>query len=198
MVDLDQDGEEAGGYDPEELQAASERAFVAGDERPSSGLLSFYDRLRARIVRAVERRGGRLGASTTKALLLVPDVFVLLVRLLLDREVPGSARALVGGALAYFILPVDLMPEAVLGVGGYLDDLVLATAVLAHTFSGELEPYARKHWSGPEELRVVLADITGAAQGLLGTNLYGRLQKVLARRGVELEADEDDGAAADA
>ena len=186
---------EAEGWpDDEELQEASESAFAAGDELPSSGLLSFYDRLRARIVRAVERRGGRIGAATAKALLLVPDVFVLLVRLLLDREVPSSARALVGGALAYFILPVDLMPEAVLGAGGYLDDLVLATAVLAHTFSGELEPYARKHWSGPEELRVVLADITGAAQGLLGGNLYGRLRKVLAKRGVEIEEPGDETA----
>jgi Protein of unknown function (DUF1232) len=26
----------------------------------------------------------------------------------LDRDVPGSARALIGGTLAYFILPIDL------------------------------------------------------------------------------------------
>jgi uncharacterized membrane protein YkvA (DUF1232 family) len=178
----------------DELEAASEAALAAtGSDLPSSGLLSFYDRLRARIVRAVERRGGRLGARAVKALLLVPDVFILLVRLLLDPEVPGSARALVGGALAYFILPVDLLPEAFVGAGGYLDDLVIATAVLAHSFSGELEPYARRHWSGPDELRVVLADIAGAAHGLLGANLYGRLEKVLARRGVELEEGPGDG-----
>jgi uncharacterized membrane protein YkvA (DUF1232 family) len=172
----------------DELEANSETAFTGPP--PSSGLLSFYDRLRARIVRMVERRGGRLGGSAAKALLLVPDVFILLVRIVLDPEVPGSARALVGGALAYFILPIDLMPEAVLGPAGYVDDLVLATAVLAHTFSGELEPFARKHWSGPEDLRVVLADVAGAAQGLLGVNLYGRLQKVLALRGVEIEESE--------
>lgn len=190
-------------WDDDELEAASEAALAttgdAASEVPSSGLLSFYDRLRARIVRAVERRGGRLGAKAVKALLLVPDVFILLARLLLDPEVPGSARALVGGALAYFVLPVDLLPEAFVGAGGYLDDLVIAAAVLARTFSGDLEPYARRHWSGPDELRVVLADIAGAARGLLGANLYGRLQKVLARRGVELEGEpaaaggEDDG-----
>src|SRR3954462_14713527 len=32
--------------------------------------------------------------------------------LALDKEVPGSARAMIGGALAYFILPIDLLPEA--------------------------------------------------------------------------------------
>ncbi len=153
---------------------------------PSTGLLSFYDRLRARIVAAVEKRGSRLGAGTVRALLLVPDVFVLLVRIALDPAVPGPARALVGGALAYFVLPLDLLPEAALGGLGYLEDLVLATTVLAHAFGGELEPYARKHWSGPEDVRKVIADVTGAGHYLLGANLYGRLTRALARRGVEV------------
>jgi uncharacterized membrane protein YkvA (DUF1232 family) len=157
---------------------------------PSTGLLSFYDRLRARVVAAIEKRGGRLGAGAVKALLLVPDIFVLLVRIALDPEVPASARALVGGALAYFVLPLDLLPEAALGGAGYLEDLVIATLVLARAFGGELEPWARKHWSGTEDLRQVIADVTATAQHLLGTNLYGRLTKVLARRGVEVEGED--------
>jgi len=164
-----------------------EAAFVEGGDYPSSGLLSFYDRLRDRIVDAVEERGGKLGPAVVKTLLLAPDVFILMVRLTLDREVPASARAMIGGALAYFILPVDLLPEAVMGAGGYLDDLVLASAVLAQTFSGELEPYARKHWSGREDLRQVLADVADAAQGLLGHDMYARVRKLLGKRGIEVE-----------
>ena len=167
-------------------EAASEEAFL-GDETPGSGLLSFYDRLRDRVVDAVEQRGGKFGPAVVKALLLVPDVFILMVRLTLDREVPASARAMIGGALAYFILPVDLLPEAVMGVGGYLDDLVLASAVLAQTFSGDLEPYARKHWSGREDLRQVLADVADAGQGLLGHDMYARVRKLLGKRGIQVE-----------
>ncbi|MEM7052714.1 MAG: DUF1232 domain-containing protein [Acidobacteriota bacterium] len=174
--------------DDDRLESNAEDALDQSEAMPSRGLLSFYDRLRQRIVRTVERRGGRLGKSTVNALLLVPDVFMLLARLALDPEVPSSARALVGGALAYFVLPFDLMPEGLMGGAGYLDDLVLAMAVLAQTFDGELAPYARKHWSGSRELREVIADITGAAHGLLGENLYSRLQKLLSRRGIELES----------
>lgn len=177
---------EASGLDEGALEAASEEALYGEGELPTTGLLSFYDRLRERVVQAVERKGGKLGAGTVKLLLLVPDVFMLLVRLALDKEVPASTRALLGGALAYFVLPLDLMPEALLGVGGYVDDLVLATAVLAHAFSGDLEPHARKHWSGPEDLRIVLQDVTSVSRSLLGENLYERLRRVLARRGVEL------------
>lgn len=175
------------GAGADEREATSEEAFLTEGEQPSTRLLSFYDRLRDRVVDAVEERGGKLGPAVVKALLLVPDVFILMVRLTLDREVPGSARAMIGGALAYFILPIDLLPEAVIGAGGYLDDLVLASAVLAQTFSGELEPYARKHWSGREDLRKVLADVAEAAQGLLGHDLYARVKKLLGKRGIRVQ-----------
>src|SRR5690606_27033146 len=157
-----------------------------GNDLPSSGLLSFYDRLRERIVSKIEGRGHRFAEGTVRALLLVPDVFMLLVRLSLDKQVPAQARMLIGGALAYFVLPMDLLPEALVGVGGYVDDLVLATAVLAQAFGGGLEPYARKHWSGSEDLRVVLGDVSYAAENLLGAKLHGRLKGLMEKRGIKL------------
>lgn len=176
----------------EELERRAEEALdsvestVGGAALPSSGLLSFYDRLRRRMVGVAEERGGRFAEGTVRALLLVPDVFILLVRLALDKEVPAQARMLIGGALAYFVLPMDLLPEGIVGIGGYVDDLVLATAVLSQAFSGELEPYARKHWSGSEDLRVVIRDVTYTAENLLGAKLYGRLKALLAKRGIRL------------
>jgi uncharacterized membrane protein YkvA (DUF1232 family) len=160
----------------------------AGRGLPSKGLLSFYDRLRERILRTVEKRGGRLSDGAVRTLLLVPDVFILLVRLALDKDVPKPARVLVGGALGYFILPFDLFPEGILGPIGYMDDLVLAAAVLSQAFGGDLEPYARKHWSGSEDLRIVLRDISETAHSLLGHDLYERLKRLLRRRGIEVES----------
>jgi uncharacterized membrane protein YkvA (DUF1232 family) len=174
-------------FDAARAEREAEAALAHGTELPSTGLLSFYDRLREKIFKVAEKRGGKLPEGALRALMLVPDVFILLVRLALDKEVPGSARALIGGAIAYFILPFDLLPEAILGPAGYLDDLVLAAAVLAQAFGGDLEPYARKHWSGSEDLRVVIRDITETAQSLLGQNLYDRLRRLLSRRGVKLE-----------
>ena len=177
-------------FDAAQAERDSEEAFERGTEVPSSGLLSFYDRLREKIIHAVEKRregrGGKLTEGAVRALLLVPDVFILLARLALDKNVPASTRALIGGALAYFVLPLDLLPEAILGGAGYMEDLVLATAVLSQAFGGDLEPYARKHWSGSEDLRVVIRDISETAQSLLGQNLYDRLRKLMGRRGISL------------
>jgi uncharacterized membrane protein YkvA (DUF1232 family) len=175
-------------FDSAQAERDSELAFENAGELPSSKrLLSFYDRLREKILHAAEKRGGKMSEGALKALLLVPDVFILLVRLTLDKNVPGSTRAMVGGALAYFILPADLLPEMILGGAGFLDDLILATAVLSQAFGGELEPYARRHWSGPEDLRVVLRDLSQTAQSLLGQNLYDRLRKLMGRRGIRLD-----------
>jgi hypothetical protein len=58
--------------------------------------------------------------------------------------------------------------------------------VLAQAFGGDLEPYARKHWSGSEDLRVVIQHVTSTARSLLGEKLYDRLRGLLSRRGIEL------------
>jgi uncharacterized membrane protein YkvA (DUF1232 family) len=181
--------EDLASFDVLAAEAESETALARGTELPdlpSGGLLSFYDTLRERVLETIERRAGKLPGDAARMLLLVPDVFILLVRLTLDKSVPRATRAMIGGALAYFILPFDLLPEAILGPLGYMDDLVLAAAVLSQAFGGELEPYARKHWSGDEDLRVVLKDVTETAHKLLGHKLYERLKRLLGRRGIEL------------
>jgi len=158
-----------------------------GDSLPSTGLLSFYDRLRTRIAGAIERRGGKLGNRAASALLLVPDVFFLLLRLSLDREVPRATRAVLASTLAYFVLPLDLLPEGVIGPVGFLDDLVLALMALSQAFGKDLDPYAEKYWNGSEPLRRVMSDILVSADSLLGNNLYERLRTRLAKQGVDVE-----------
>lgn len=169
-----------------QLEHAGEPAEF--DELPTTGLLSFYDRLRARIVAAAESRGGRLARVPTETLLLIPDLFLLLARMSLDREVPREVRVIVTGALAYFILPVDLLPEAFVGPTGFVEDMVLACAVLSQVLSEDLEPFAERHWSGSDRLRDVLAQVSGGATALLGEGLYGRLRTLLARRGIRLDS----------
>jgi uncharacterized membrane protein YkvA (DUF1232 family) len=175
---------------------ASDRALDSGPDLAPARLLSFYDRLRVRISSFLERRGGRIGRPIADALLLVPDVFMLLVRLAFDREVPGPTRTLIGGALAYFVLPFDMLPEALVGAAGMVDDVVLAAAVLTQVMSPELEERVRRYWSGRDDVRRALQDIAGTAHSLLGENLFGRMRALLARRGVVLERPPQTGARA--
>jgi uncharacterized membrane protein YkvA (DUF1232 family) len=62
--------------------------------------------------------------------LRTPAVFDFYARLFVDERLPQGARQLVNGVLAYFVAPMDVMPEELLGPFGLLDDLYLA----AHTY----------------------------------------------------------------
>lgn len=159
---------------------------AAREDLASTGLLSFYDRLRVRVTRLVARRSGRLGSGVVETLLLAPDLFILLARLSMDSRVAASKRRFLIGALAYFLTPIDLFPEGLIGPFGYLEDVILAAAVLRMSLNSRIEPLAESYWSGSQRLRVVLGDVAEAAYGLLGPELYSRLRRLLGRRGIEL------------
>lgn len=164
-----------------ELNGPLERSELA-----SSGLLSFYDRMRYRVTSFADRRTGKPGRGMVEVLLLAPDLFILLLRLVLDDRVPAAARRLILGAIVYFVTPVDLLPEIFLGPAGFLEDVVLAAAVLSVALGPDLEAIAEGYWNGSQRLRVILRDVSDVAYNVLGHNLYQRLQRLLARRGVRL------------
>lgn len=166
--------------------ASNEMELATSDDLASSGLLSFYDRLRHRVTNFARRKSGQLGQSVVEVILLAPDLFVLILRLSMDPRVPTRRRRFLFGALAYFLTPIDLLPEGLMGPAGYLEDVVLAAAVLRVSLRSDIEPLAETYWSGPQKLREVLGDISNAAYGLLGPGLYFRLQRLLDRWGIPL------------
>ena len=188
---MDNDQDTMDSQEVEGLQTLAES--IEDDDLPSSGLLSFYDRLRSSISDFVGKRSSKLGPQAVDFFLVIPDVFVLMLRLALDKSVPKESRTLIGSALAYFVLPIDLLPEAFVGPAGYTDDLFLAVAVLSQAFGKELEPYAEKYWSGSQSLRRVVGDVLEAGHGLLGTDLHGRLLDLLASKGIRLEEPNNEG-----
>ncbi len=138
----------------------------------------FYDRLRTSIQRYVERRGKAVG-KTAEFLLLVPDVFVLLWRLTTDSRVSGKNKVLLGSGIAYYILPFDLIPEAIVGPIGYLDDLVLGVYILNKVMSDTDPEIVRQHWSGSEDVLATIRKVLDAADNLVGSKLVARIKRLV-------------------
>jgi len=59
----------------------------------------------------------------------------------MDSETPTTVRATLLGALAYFILPLDFIPDIILGVG-FTDDAAILAAAIA-TVSSHILPKHR-------------------------------------------------------
>ena len=138
----------------------------------------FYDKLR-RTIESSLRRGDSKPRKWAEYLLIVPDIFMLLVRLVNDARVSGKNKILLGTGIAYFILPIDLMPELILGPIGYLDDLVLAVYILNRILTDTDEELLREHWSGSGDVLETIQRVLRSADGLVTKDLVGRFKKLI-------------------
>ena len=150
---------------------------ASAPEMPRERAERFYDRLRTRINRFVENKGSTVG-KTAEFLLLVPDVFILLWRLLNDARVSGKNKVLLGSGVAYFVFPFDLLPEAFLGPIGYLDDLVLAVYILNRMLTDTDAAILREHWSGSDDVLATIQKVLNAADSLVGSDLLKRIKRM--------------------
>ena len=138
----------------------------------------FYDRLRQRIHTYVENKGAALEKSADY-LMLVPDVFILLWRLVNDGRVSGKNKVLLGSGIAYFIFPFDIIPEAIVGPIGYLDDLVFAAYVLNRMLVDTDISILREHWAGEGDVLDSIRRVLGAADNLVDTKVVDKLKKMM-------------------
>lgn len=172
---------------PDAVAAATDTAFAREirdaaeqDQLPRDRATRFYDRIRNTIQRYVEGKGKVLG-KTAEFLLLVPDVFILLWRLTSDSRVNGKDKVLLGSAVAYYVMPFDLIPEALIGPAGYLDDLVFGVYVLNKILGNVDASIVREHWSGSEDVLDSIQRVLNAAESLVGTDLAGKIKKMMGK-----------------
>ena len=138
----------------------------------------FYDRMRSSIRQYLDRKG-KLAGKTGEYLLLAPDVFVLLWRLVNDARVNTKNKMLLGSGLAYYLFPLDLMPEGFMGPAGYLDDLVFGVYLLNKILADTDPAVLRQHWSGSEDVLQSIKSVLNAADNLVGKDIFGQLKKAI-------------------
>ncbi len=117
--------------------------------------------------------------------LLVPDLFLLISRLMLDPRIEARHKVYLGAAVAYVISPIDLLSERRFGPLGYLDDLIVVVAALNMLFNEVDRRIILEHWSGKEDLLRTVQKILAQADQLIGK---GRLEKILETIGIRKPA----------
>ena len=138
----------------------------------------FYDRMRENIRAYLERKGSVAG-TTGEYLLLAPDVFVLLWRLINDGRVSAKHKVMLGSGIAYYLFPLDIMPEGFLGPIGYLDDLVFGVYLLNKMLTDTDVAILREHWSGRDDVLDTIRKVLNAADNLVGSDILGKLKKTM-------------------
>jgi uncharacterized membrane protein YkvA (DUF1232 family) len=139
--------------------------------------IDFYQQMRDKIRGWLEDKGANY--KYADYLLAAPDLLHLLCRLTLDGQVPVSEKAKLAAAIAYYISPLDLIPEAITGPVGYIDDVVLGAYVLNGIMNKAGPDIVKRHWAGSGDVLELIRQVLQIAGELVGSGLWKRLKGIV-------------------
>ena len=133
----------------------------------------FYNDLRQRVA-------GYSGRYS-EYILLIPDLFLLVTKLMLDKRVDSRYKVYLGAALAYVVSPIDLIPDRFFGGLGYIDDIAVMVAVLNIMLKEVDNQIILENWSGSADLLSTVRKFLDQADQIIGKQ---RLEKILEYVGI--------------
>jgi len=110
-------------------------------------------------------------------LLFVPNLVVLCGKLMVDPRVPAKERLLVAGAIAYAIVPFDLIPDMIPFVG-QIDDAYLISLSLLRLMTISEPAVVRQHWRGGGDI----VELIGSTALISSKFLPKKIRRVLTSR----------------
>jgi uncharacterized membrane protein YkvA (DUF1232 family) len=137
-----------------------------------------YDRFRSQV--SPLEPGASSGARDI--LLLLPDLTVLLARLLRDRRVPRGPKLVALLGFGYVISPLDVLPTVVFGPIGLVDDIVVVSATLSRLLNHVHPDIVRSHWSGKGDALEAIQRATHWSESLFTSRLRGFVRGLVSPR----------------
>ena len=126
------------------------------------------------------REKSELKGRMRSFLMFLPNMVMLLGRMLKDSRVPTAEKALFLAAIVYVVSPLDFIPD-VFPFIGQVDDLYVVALTLLRLINRTDESIVREHWHGGGDIVALANSIANIAPKLLPT----RVSRVLTSR-VEL------------
>ncbi len=140
----------------------------------------FYQKIRADIKKWLNQKTDSKN-TWTEYIMLAPDLFHLLTKLAIDPDVPASKKVKLAGIIAYFISPLDFLPEMLLGPVGYLDDIAL-TAYILNDIINEVDPQiVRRNWAGEKDILVLVKTILANANNMVGSGVWKKILRTFGK-----------------
>ena len=137
----------------------------------------FYIKLRGQIKEWIAKKADK-NYKWSEIILLAPDLFHLLCKLTIDSRVPVNKKVKLGAVIAYFISPLDLLPEAILGPIGYLDDIALTAYVLNDLINDIDAKIVTENWAGEKDILTMIKTILINSDKMIGSGLVKKIRKI--------------------
>jgi len=115
-----------------------------------------YERLRVHLTSSATQAG----SGIADFLFFLPDLTILLLRLMRDGRVPLFDKGIALAGVAYVVSPIDVLPALVFGPIGLLDDLFVVAACLSRLVNHVHPDVVRGHWPGRGDALGVIQETT--------------------------------------
>ncbi|MCK9896135.1 YkvA family protein [Frankia sp. AgB32] len=130
-----------------------------------------------------------LDKDTARALgreiaMFVPDLVLMLRRVVADPRVPHSAKVEAAAALAYLASPKNRLTNMI-PVVGQLDDVAIVAFAFRRLVVGAGEPILREHWRGSDRGFQVLIGASSALASPAGAVRKAKLARSLVTAGLD-------------
>jgi uncharacterized membrane protein YkvA (DUF1232 family) len=133
-----------------------------------------------RIAKSKRKNKVQLKGRMRSFLMFLPNMVMLLGRLLKDSRVPTAEKALFAAAIVYVISPLDFIPD-VFPFIGQVDDIYVVALTLIRLINRTNEDVVRENWSGGGDIVGLIDSVASIAP----TFLPKRISRVLQNK-VEL------------
>ncbi|MCY6370954.1 YkvA family protein [Clostridium ganghwense] len=102
-----------------------------------------------------------------KYAMLIPDIIVLLYRLMKDNRIKPKTKALIGAAVGYLALPLDILPDSIPIIGQF-DDAGIVFFVLDKIIEDIPEYIILEHWQGKDDIITKAREIKEFSYSVIG------------------------------
>lgn len=109
-------------------------------------------KLRERILNWAKEHGGGFAGGITEMVLVVPDLVLLLIKLMKDDGIPVELKLKITLAVAYVVSPIDLIPEALGNVLGFVDDTLVMAILITRLVEEIPKEIIYDNWNGRADI----------------------------------------------
>ncbi|MDD3269134.1 MAG: DUF1232 domain-containing protein [Syntrophomonadaceae bacterium] len=138
--------------------------------------MDYYQKLRTKMKEWLQSDEGKTN-QWAEYMMFAPDLFHLLCKLAVDKDVMIADKAKLAGAIVYYLSPLDIIPEMLIGPLGFADDIAVAAYVLNQIINHSDPEIVKKHWAGEGEVLEIIQRILASADQMLGSGLWNKIKQ---------------------
>lgn len=140
----------------------------------------YYQELRQKMTSFAAENAPKWVQPLLPWVLAIPDFFVLAVRLTKDERVPAMAKVIAGVVTAYFITPIDLIPD-VFPLMGQVDDVAVALFALEQIGQRVPAELIQEHWPGEGKVLDLVREGTQLFSKALPGKMLTTIRRLISR-----------------